>query len=147
MDRIDWDTISACANVVMAATAVIAAWYALRQFRWSIRLHEIDQITRMYKSTDEVMRRGGKGDGWDRAKMRDALNLLELHERLIANGLLSNNAVEFYRDAISINEDLTNIPDDNLILIRNILSNDSRGYRHLIASLKRNDSTTYIINW
>lgn len=145
MIDIDWNMISALANVIMAATAVIAAWYALRQFRASVKRSELEQIIEMYSSTAQVMAKSG-GE-WDRSRMREALNLLETHERLIAAGLLSKAAAAFYRDAVSINEDLPNIPEENLRLIRDVLSGDPHGYRHLIASLRNNEVTKYIVNW
>ncbi len=146
MGSIDWDIVSGCADVVMAATAIIAAWYALRQYSVSVRLHEIEQITTMYRVTADVMRQG-EVKGFDRSSIREALNVLEIHERLIANGLLSKTAVTFYRDAISINEHFGEIPAKNLNLIRDVLENDKHGYRHLIAALKAGETTRYIINW
>ncbi len=146
MNAIDWNVVSAIANVVMAATAVCAAWYALRQYRSSLRLQEMEQITNMYRTTAEVMRQAD-GKEFNHAIMRDALNLLETHERLIANGLVSKRAVEFYRDAISINDEFGDISRKNLALMRDVLSNDKRGYRHLIAALKKRKETRYIIEW
>lgn len=142
---IDWNMVSAVANCVMAATAVIAAWYALRQYRASIKLHELDQILRMYSSTTDVMNQIEQN--WNHERMREALNVLELHERLISYKLLSVRAITFYRDAISINEDVSDIADPNLTIIRDVLSSDKRGYRHLIAALKGSKHTDYIINW
>lgn len=146
MNAVDWNIVSAIANVVMAATAVIAAWYALRQYRSSLRLQEMEQITSMYQATADVMRQV-EGKEFDHATMRDALNLLETHERLIANGLLTKRATEFYRDAISINDEFGNIPLKNLRLIRDVLERDKRGYRHLIAALRGREETKYIIDW
>ncbi len=141
-----WEIASAIANVVMAATAVIAAWYALRQYRSSVRIQEMDQILSMYRATAEVMRQGD-GQDFNHALIRDAMNLLETHERLIAQDLLSKRAIDFYRDAISINDDFENISPKNLRLIRDVLGNDKRGYRHLIAALRSRDETKYIIDW
>ncbi len=146
MTEIDWNMVSALANIVMATTAVVAAWYALRQFRASVKTSELEQILAMYSSTAQVMA-NNEGKEFDRDRIREAMNLLETHERLIAHGLLSKTAASFYRDAVSINEDITSIPDNTLALIRDVLSNDPRGYRHLIASLRKNEVTRYIINW
>lgn len=141
-----WEIASACANIVMAVTAVIAAIYALWQYRSSIKIQELDQIVTMYQSTVSVVKQS-QSAGWSEQTMGDVLNLLEIHERLIALKLLSANAVSFYRDAASINEDLHNIEDDQLGLMRQVLSGDPRGYRHLIASLRANEHTKYIVDW
>ncbi|WP_421361795.1 hypothetical protein [Agrobacterium rosae] len=146
MDGINWEIVSALANVVMAMTAVIAAWYALRQYRASVRIQELEQIDNIYRSAVDVVVNNPSKE-WDFGSMKRVIDYLETQERRIAYGLISARAVEFYRDAASINDDFVDIPADNLKLIRSILQADLRGYRHLIASLQKNPKTAYIVNW
>ena len=146
MANINWDMVSAIANVVMAATALVAAAYALKQYRASTRIQELEQINNIQKSTVDIMAKAAIGE-WGFAEMKVVIDHLEFQERRVAYGLLSKRAVEFYRDAMSINHEFVDIPEENLKLIRAVLTTDIRGYRHLIKSLKTNPKTAYIINW
>ncbi|MDQ1185370.1 hypothetical protein [Agrobacterium larrymoorei] len=146
MISINWDMVSALANVVMAITAVVAAAYALLQYRASTRIQELEQINSIYKSTVDVMSKASTGKlGF--AEIKLVIDHLELQERRIENGLLTKRAVEFYRDAMSINDQFVDIPDENLKVIRAVLTADLRGYRHIIKALKKNSKTSYIIDW
>jgi hypothetical protein len=146
MDSINWDVVSALANVVMAITAIVAAFYALRQYRASVRIHELEQLDNIFKSAIDAVT-NDPPQQWDFASMKRVIDHLELQERRIAYGLFSGRMVDFYRDAASINDEFVDIPDENLKIIRSILQGDLKGYRHIIASLQKSPKTAYIINW
>lgn len=146
MAQIDWNMVAACANVVIATTAVVAAWYALRQYRYALRVQDVTQVLSMYQAFRDVSREREESP-LDEQTMSEVVDLLEVHERLLAHNLLSKHAINFYRDAISIHHTLSDVPEPQLSLLRKILRNDQTGYRHLIHTLKSNTKTKYITDW
>lgn len=142
----DWNMVAACANVVIATTAVIASWYALRQYRHAIRASEMNQVLSMHSTFRELSRRGpADGTEPDDDLFEEAIELLALHERLVATKLLSKNAVAFYRDVFIISNVFSSVKDPALSKLRKLFKDDPIAYRHLITTLSRDPKTRYIV--
>lgn len=146
MDTINWGAVSALADVVMAITAIVAAVYALVQYRSAINLNELNQLTNMHHAMADVDRRVEK-EGLNQGLATEILNLLELHQRAIDHGLMSKNAVNFFREAVTLRWDENEMSSDSVDLLRAALSHDEPSYKHLIAALKANTKTSFIVNW
>ncbi|KQY20236.1 hypothetical protein ASD32_07155 [Rhizobium sp. Root483D2] len=138
--------VAACANAVIATTAVIAAWYALRQYRYAVRIQDINQVLLMYQAFRD-MSRHTVDDSLNERLMTEVIDLLTVHERLLAEKLLSKHATSFYRDAVAIQDTFSDVDQPQLDLLRKILRSDTNVYRHFIATLKSNAKTNYIVNW
>jgi hypothetical protein len=144
----NWDMVAASANVMIATTAVVAAWYALRQYRYALRVQEMSQILAMHQAvTDLTRRHTGEGkSALNREGIVEALNLMEVHERLISEGLLSQRAIRFYRDAIAISDDFGSIEDETSAIVRDVLRSELKSYKHLVAALRKRDETRYLVD-
>ncbi|TAV98497.1 hypothetical protein ELI24_08925 [Rhizobium ruizarguesonis] len=143
MPNLDWNMISAIANTVMASTAVVAAGYALMQHRHSVKLQEHHEILDLYRTSTELHSKLPKKE-YGEDHIEAILNLFDVHERLIADGLLSERAERFYRDFISIGsaEDADFLRD-----VRAMLKGNQQEYRHLIVALKKNAKTQPFTEW
>jgi hypothetical protein len=138
--------VAACANVVIAITAVVAAWYALRQYRYAVQIQDLNQVLTMYQAFRDLSQ-NATDQPLSEKIAAEALELLEVHERLLAEKLLSKHATNFYRDVVSIHDTFSDMPPKQLAIVRKILTEDVRGYRHLITTFKSDDRTKYIVNW
>ncbi|MCL6653490.1 hypothetical protein A6R70_14450 [Agrobacterium rubi] len=134
---VNWDMVSALANVVMASTAILAAWYALKQYKHSVDIQELTQMLEMYRDATKVLSES-EVKPLTEEKVRSVLNLLETYERLIANGFFSDRAKEFYLEFVALSHSPT--PDHAFTkFTRNAFAESSKEYRYLIKSLKAED--------
>jgi hypothetical protein len=143
LDKVNWDAVSAIANVVVALTAVIAASYAFLQHLHALRAKEYSDLLDLFKSSQALQSRLPK-DNFDEHQVEEILNHLEVYERLISERLLSRRARDFYREFITIG-DVENIPFREIVRI--LLKGDQKGYRHLIAAFKDQDENHPFIQW
>ncbi|MGR9477004.1 hypothetical protein [Rhizobium leguminosarum] len=143
MENLNWDMVSAIANVAMASTAVVAAVYALMQHRHSVKLQEHHEILDLYRASTDLHSKLPRTE-FGEEHIEAILNLFDVHERLIADGLLSKRAEQFYREFISIGS-----ADDADFLrdVRAMLKGSQEDYRHLIAALKKNAKTRPFTEW
>ncbi|QIG70399.1 hypothetical protein EVB88_015 [Rhizobium phage RHph_N28_2] len=152
MQTIDWNAVSAIANGVMALTAVIAALYALKQYRQSVRLQEIQQILEMYRGADALITRIHKEFDQDEQvdfteeQLRSVINLVDVHERLISERLLSPRVVEFYLDFIDIGRGIDK-PNAFHSGVKRFLQENQEEYRHLINALRCRENTKALTEW
>ncbi|MGO8086476.1 hypothetical protein AB9E29_05010 [Rhizobium leguminosarum] len=143
MENLNWNMVSAIANVVMASTAVVAAVYALMQHRHSVKLQQHHEILDLYRASTDLHSQLPKSD-FGEEHIEAILNLFDVHERLIADGLLSKRAEQFYREFISIGS------ADNADFLRDVramLKGSQEDYRHLIVALKKNAKTRPFTEW
>jgi len=145
MPQTDWNMVAACANVVIATTAVVAAWYALRQYRYSVRSQELTQILEIYKTHTSFNNKVTSGAP-DEAMLVDILLHFEMQERAIDAKILSKPAMDFYNDLFAI-EGLSVAKGQHLTMLRSILHTDQETYKMVIHKLKTNQKTRFIINW
>jgi len=145
MDQINWNMVAACANVVIATTAVVAAWYALRQYRYAVRSQEMAQILEIYKTHSSFSNKAAS-DAPSEPIIEDILLHFEMQERAIDAKMLSRTAMAFYQDIFDIN-DLSRANDEALNMVRSILERDKKTYKTVIERLKGSEKTKHIINW
>ncbi|TBB27330.1 hypothetical protein ELH48_09295 [Rhizobium ruizarguesonis] len=152
MQTIDWDAVSALADAVMALTAIFAALYVLKQYRQSVRLQEIQQILDMYRDADSILNRvttefqQNNQVDFTESQLRSVINLIDVHERLISQRLLSTRVSNFYYDFLDIGRgsDKTNSFHSG---VNRFLQENQDEYRHLINSLKSRESTKSLTEW
>ncbi|MDX0427376.1 hypothetical protein GOL30_23305 [Sinorhizobium medicae] len=132
---IDPQWVSAMADAVVAGTAVVAAVYGLRQYTHSVRSQEIDRAYELHRSVQEIYRDAQSEP--NALHLRGLLDLMELNERLIAEGALSKRTAQFYRDIAGFDEDLSTLPAEVIQIIKSLIRNNPKSYKHLTATLKR----------
>jgi|GEM_PF-6886947 len=133
--NVDWQMVSAIADTVVAFTAVVAAGYGLQQYRHAVRSQEIDRAYELYRSIQEIYR--DVQNEPELHHLRSVLDLMEINEGLIAEGVLSKRTAEFYRDAADLEGDLLTLPPEVIETIKALIRNNPRHYRHLTTFLER----------
>ncbi|NTG48585.1 hypothetical protein G6M04_14425 [Agrobacterium rhizogenes] len=147
-----WDAVSAISDVVVALTAVVAAIYALKQYRHSVKLQEVQQMLEMYRNVESLVVRTEadmQHNGLDRpteSHIRSLLNLIVVHERIVSEGLFSSRVEQFYRDVVTISNKVD--PSQPFaIAIREVLRANQEEYSALIDVLRSRDNTRPLTEW
>lgn len=145
MQCVNWDAVSACANVLMALTALVAAIYALKQYRHSLKVQEMSQVVGMHQSLAAFFAAAASKDP-DEHTIEQLFIMMELHERLIANGFLSSMSAQFYRDAMGIGDDFS-VDERFVDVMREVLKRNEHAYTHVIKLLRNGKKTKVLVEW